>query len=82
MQEDVEWPILLLPHHPAGRLTGMAGAGFHTIPWEPNGGFTVDELGQRLRHHGETEQWLAQWHLSLVESHVDDFGTYYELRTA
>lgn len=79
MQEDVEWPVLILPHHPAGRLTGWSH--LKAIPWESNGGFTVDELGQRLKHHGETEQWLAQWHLSLVESHRDDVGIYYELRT-
>ena len=79
MQEDVEWPVLILPHHPAGRLTGWSN--LKAIPWEANGGFTVDELGQRLKHHGETEQWLAQWHLALVEDHVDDVGIYYELRT-
>lgn len=79
MQEDVEWPILLLPHHPAGRLTGMAHLAL--IPWKPHDGFTVDELGQRLRHHGETEQWLAQWHLTLVPTKTDEWGQWYELRT-
>lgn len=51
------------------------------VPFDPEG-FTVYELGLRLRHGGETVAWLKQFGLEIDVLRVDQYGTWFELKGA
>jgi len=68
---------LLLPAHTAGRLTTMSDPS--EVPWNPDFGFTVSELGIRLRNGGETVKWLKSFGMYLEVLRVDHAGTWFEL---
>lgn len=75
-------PVLCLPPEP-GRLVPMAN--LETIPWEPNGGFTVEELGERLRNRQPFAAWLEEYGLELwgVDApQGQEYGSWYVLVTA
>lgn len=70
-------PVLLMPPLP-GRLTTMRNR--KLVPWNPHGGFTVSDLGKRLRGGLPYKRWLEEFGLELVTLGTDDHGTWYELR--
>lgn len=49
------FPVFFLPPEP-GMMTTMANV--KNTPWQPDSGFSVWELGQRLRHGRPYAKWL------------------------
>lgn len=71
--------LIVLPPEP-GFLTAMEGV--RTIPWQPDGaGFTLHDLGQRLRNKQPVVAWLQQFNLELNVIQTDDVGTWFRLTT-
>lgn len=82
MMYGTELPVLYLPANENLPLTTMGN--HETIPWEPHGGFTVQELGVRLRSGAPYAAWLEEHNLELwgVDSPIDEeYGSWYVLVT-
>ena len=71
--------LLLLPATEEGKLTTMEGVS--SVPWQPDdpNGFTVHDLGLRLRRKQPVVAWLRERGLELEVEQTNVLGTWFRL---
>lgn len=81
MEKEVN-ALLLLPANEDGLLTTVDGV--ESVPWEvdePNG-FTVHELGQRMRRKMPIVAWLRERGLNIEVEAKNNLGVWFRLTSA